>query len=98
MKDGGFILHIRVTPGAKKNEIIRLDDNHVIHLKIKAPPVEGKANQEVLNYLHDLFSIRISQLELIRGEKSREKQIKVDGITETDANTILLKHLPSKAN
>jgi uncharacterized protein (TIGR00251 family) len=98
MMGSGFILQIRVTPGAKKNEIIRVDDNKVVHMKIKAPPVEGKANQEVLNYLHELFSIRISQMELLRGDKSREKQICVNGISVDDANTILYDHISKRAN
>ena len=43
MKEKPVRIEVHVHPGAKRNEIVRFDDG-VWHLKIAAPPTEGKAN------------------------------------------------------
>jgi uncharacterized protein len=71
----------QVQPGAKHTEIVSISSDLVIKVKVNAPPVEGKANEALLDLLKELLQVRSSQLEVIRGEKSRTKIIQIDGLS-----------------
>jgi len=47
-----------------------------------APPVEGAANAACLTFLADLLDLPLSQLEILRGERSRQKMIRITGLTQ----------------
>ena len=49
-------------------------------VRLHAPPVEGKANQELLDFLSNRLNLRRSQVHLLLGEKSRQKVVEVQGI------------------
>ena len=73
----GTLLLVYVQPKAKKNEIEGVDEwRGRLKVKIKAPPVEGKANKELVKFLSKLLS---AEVELVRGETSREKDVIVRG-------------------
>lgn len=69
----GFILIIKISPNASKNEIIKTDDG--VKLKITAQPVEGKANKAVIEYLSKTFKIPKTSFEIVKGETSKEKTV-----------------------
>ena len=64
----------RVKPGAKKNEVVGWRDG-VLHVRVKAPPVEGAANREVVKLLARYFGVTPSSIEITRGQKSRYKRV-----------------------
>ena len=66
---------IKVIPNAKKNEII--SDNDRLKVKVNAPATDGKANKAVIKLLAVYFKVKERQISIIRGEKSREKQIQI---------------------
>ncbi len=73
------ILKLYVQPGARKNEFIGAYGNDGrLKLKIVAPPVDGKANEEVIRFLANVFELRKNQIQLIRGHKSRNKDFKLE--------------------
>ncbi|MEN6355477.1 MAG: DUF167 domain-containing protein [Armatimonadota bacterium] len=89
MPDTNLKLH--VSPRGSKNEITGWRDD-VLYVKITAPPVEGAANAAVVKFLADALKIKKSQVELVSGEKSREKVVKISGLSETEIrNRIRLK-------
>jgi uncharacterized protein (TIGR00251 family) len=67
---------VKVIPNAKKNEIVEHELNLVV--RITAPPVGGKANKEVIKILAEYFKIKKSSINIIKGEKSRNKLIEID--------------------
>lgn len=74
----GIIIQIYVQPKAKKTEIEGIDEwRKRLKVKVKAPPVEGKANKEVVRFFSKLLGAEVT---LIRGETSREKDLLVKGI------------------
>ena len=77
------ILRLHVTPRGSRNEITGWRDD-VLCIKITAPPVEGAANAAIVKFVADKLSVRKSQIELVSGDKSREKTLKVGGLTESD--------------
>lgn len=74
-------LALKVTPNARKNECLGWEDNplagRVLKLRIAAPPVEGKANKEIISYLSKLLGIPKSSLEFFRGETGRLKIVEI---------------------
>jgi len=74
----GVILQIYVQPKAKKNEVEGIDEwRKRLKVKVKAPPIEGKANKEVVKFFSKLFGAEVL---IIRGETGREKDLLVKGL------------------
>ncbi len=85
--EDGTVLHVIVVPNAKKNEIVGVDEaRRRLKVKIRAPPVEGRANKELVSFLSKLFGARV---EILRGEKSREKDVFVAGKSVDEVRALL---------
>ena len=72
---------VQAHPGAKRNELVRFEEG-VWHIKIAAPPIEGKANKELIEFLSDVLDISKSQITIEKGTTGHRKLIAVDGITK----------------
>lgn len=72
-KQKNLLLKLHVQPNAKENKVIGLHGES-LKLKIKAPPVDNKANKEVTLFLSKEFNISKSSIELTAGQTSREKR------------------------
>lgn len=51
-----------------------------LKVKLASPPVEGKANKELIKVLAKKFGIRKKDVEIIKGEKSKNKVVKLYGV------------------
>ena len=69
----GIVVNIKISPNAKKNEIIKTDNE--VKIKITSQPIDGKANKAVIEYLSKIFKIPKSYIEIVKGETSKEKTI-----------------------
>lgn len=75
-------LALKVTPGAKKSEILGWEDDYpgvgrVLKLKIAAPPVEGKANKEIEAFLAKTLGLPKSAVRIARGASGRIKLVEL---------------------
>jgi uncharacterized protein (TIGR00251 family) len=75
-KDGGIVIDIHVMPNAAQTRIQGLHDG-ALHVRLKAPPVEGKANAALVAWLAKTLGVPRSAVELLRGETARRKQLRV---------------------
>jgi uncharacterized protein (TIGR00251 family) len=75
-KDGGVIVDVHVMPNAPKTQIQGLHDN-ALRVRLKAPPVDGKANLALQAWLAKTLGIPRSAVELVRGDTARRKQLRV---------------------
>jgi uncharacterized protein len=89
---------LHVTPGAGRNEIVGVLPDGTLRLKVKAPPVEGKANLEVLKYFGELLQIRSDQIVLVNGQQSRKKLIEIFGMTSGQFKQIIKQIIENSAN
>lgn len=78
---GGLSLKLHVQPGAKKSEIAGIHGDR-LKIRLKAPPVDGKANKELVDFLSKLFDVPKRNIEISSGLASRQKTVKIIGITE----------------
>jgi len=96
--EGGVTLAVRAQPGAKKTAIAGIyGEGAAAQLKIAvhAPPIEGRANAALIEFLAEKFSIPKSAVELVSGESSRSKVFRLRGVTLAQANSILAQHIKS---
>lgn len=70
----GLTLFIYAQPGAKKTEIDGCHDGR-LKVKLAGPPVDGKANKELIKFLAAHVGLSKSRVLLIRGTKSRKKEV-----------------------
>lgn len=71
--DRGFLLNLRISPNASKNEIIVTEG--CVKVKITSQPVDGKANKALLEYLSKFFKIPKTSIEIVKGVTSKDKTI-----------------------
>ena len=79
---------VRVQPGAKKEAILGFADG-VLRLRVTAPPVEGRANDAVLELVARAVGVRPSHVALLRGARSRDKLLRIDGVSQQRAEDVL---------
>ncbi len=77
MSDG--LLKVHVTPRGSRDQVSGWRDD-VLCIKITAPPVEGAANAAVIKFVAKALGVKKGQVELVSGEKSREKTLKISGM------------------
>ena len=77
---GGVLLSVKLKPRASKNEIGE-PLGEELKIKVTAPPVDAAANQALIELLADTLDCPRGRVELIRGQTSRHKTIKLHGFT-----------------
>ena len=86
--DGGVRLNVRVVPRAAKDQIKGLYGD-ALKIKLRAPPVEGKANQALVAFLAEVLDVPPSRIAILSGETGRSKVVLIAGIAEADARAAL---------
>jgi uncharacterized protein (TIGR00251 family) len=82
-------LRVRVQARAKRNVIVPWQDGQW-KLYVTAPAVEGQANEACVEFLARTLGIPRSRVRIVSGEKSRNKVVSLDGITEEECRRRLL--------
>jgi hypothetical protein len=85
----GVSFCIRVQPKSSKNEILGIVGEEM-KIKLTAPPVEGEANKECIKFLARELGISKSSIRIIGGERSRNKVLRITGITKKEIEDRLL--------
>ena len=80
MKDGQredtLIIELKVQPGASKVRVDGVIDGR-FRICIAAPPVDGKANDQLIRFLAAEFRVGKSRVKLLRGKRGREKRVAI---------------------
>lgn len=71
-----LILNCRIQPGAKEDAFASTSEN-LLRIRIKAPPVDGKANAKLLEFLSRQFKTPKSAIEILSGHNSRNKRVRI---------------------
>ena len=76
-------LRIHLTPRSARDEVLSLEGD-VLRVRVTAPPVEGRANEALLRLLSDALGVPKSSLDIVRGQRSREKLVAVEGLEASE--------------
>jgi uncharacterized protein (TIGR00251 family) len=82
--DGAVIIDVRVIPRSGTSGIAGTRDGAVL-VRVNAPPVEGAANAEVIAVIADALDVPKRSVTILSGDRSRQKRIRIDGITAAHA-------------
>ena len=74
-------LVLRVQPNAKENRLVGFKEG-ILHVRIAAPPVDGKANEAVIKLLSKQLRVSKSKLSIERGLTGRMKTILISGLSQ----------------
>lgn len=72
-----YDLIVYLQPGAKRNQIAGKHGDY-FKIKVKARAVDGAANRALIEFLSEIFDIPQSSMNIIRGEKSRMKTVRIE--------------------
>lgn len=78
-----MILSVQVVPNASRSELIGWHEG-ALKIRLAAPPVDGKANEELCRFLGKTFGIAPSLIEVERGVANKKKRVRLP-MAETDA-------------
>ncbi|MBF0105492.1 MAG: YggU family protein [Deltaproteobacteria bacterium] len=80
-------LTVKITPNSKKSEIMGWE-GALLKIKIQAPPLEGKANTELVRFLSKQWGISKSSIHILSGETSRIKTLEIPDTAREIINNI----------
>jgi uncharacterized protein (TIGR00251 family) len=89
----GSAIAIRVTPRARKNEIVELRKDGTVRIRLTAPPVEGKANEALKVFLAEVLGVPKSKIEIVAGLNGRDKLVSVLDLDADSAQQKIMEHL-----
>jgi uncharacterized protein (TIGR00251 family) len=82
MKDDATIA-VRLSPRGSRDELVGLRDG-ILAAKVTAPPVDDRANKALCKLVAKRIGVPPSRVSVVRGERSRDKLIRIGGL-ERDA-------------
>ena len=80
------ILRVHVIPNAKSDCVVG-EHGGAVKIKLSAPAVEGKANAALIRFLAEQLKLPRHSIVLERGHRSRDKLIRIDGLSAEDVRT-----------
>jgi uncharacterized protein (TIGR00251 family) len=89
----GAALAVRVTPRARKNEIVEILSDGTVKVHLTAPPVEGKANEALVKFLAKILEITPARIEVVAGANGRDKLISVLEMDTATVHQKILAHI-----
>jgi uncharacterized protein (TIGR00251 family) len=87
-RPGGVSIAIAAQPNAKKTEVIGLHGD-ALKVRVASPPVEGAANEALIEFLAEALGVKRRDVSLVRGATSRQKVFEVQGVGAEAARAAL---------
>ena len=70
---------LRVQPNARRNQVLKFEDG-VLHIRVATPPVKGKANRELIDFLSRSLGVSKGSITIDKGLTSRTKVVTIAGL------------------
>ena len=94
MAEANCTISVWVTPGASRDEVAGLRQD-LVHLRVSAPPRDGRANTAVEALLARSLEIPVSHVSILRGRTSRGKLVAIRGLADDEVRRRLRLEPPS---
>lgn len=89
-KDNSIVLSVYVVPRSSRTEISGLYGDY-LKIKLKSPPVDNAANEELIKFLSDKLKVPKTSIEIVSGYTGKRKNILINGISSKFIEQIVLK-------
>ena len=83
------VLNLHIQPGARNTEVAGLHGD-ALKIRLAAPPVDGKANACLIEFLAERLEVAKSRIELVGGASARAKRIRIGGMNAATVRQRLL--------
>lgn len=80
--------NVKIIPRSSRNDILGREGS-VYRIKVTSPPVDGKANKTLITLLSNKIKIPKKDIQIISGEKSRNKRIRINGVSGNEITRLL---------
>jgi uncharacterized protein (TIGR00251 family) len=90
---GGAAISVRVSPRSPKNEISEILDDGTVKIRLTAPPVDGKANQALIEFVAKLLDVKTSQIEIVAGQTGKDKLLTIIGLRPEEVQKRILANM-----
>jgi uncharacterized protein (TIGR00251 family) len=88
--DGRVRLSVHVQPRASRREIAGIHGD-ALKVRLTSPPVEGAANDELIELLANTFAVSRRAIKILAGGNSRSKIVEIEGITEQAVDAVVMR-------
>ena len=76
----GITIEVKVEPRSSRKQITGIIDNTILKVKLTAPPVDGSANEQLIELISESTGVKKSQIKIIRGLSSKRKLVGITGV------------------
>ncbi len=85
----GARIVVQVVPRASKTELAGMYGDEALRVRLNAPPVDGKANRELVRFIAGALGVPERAVTLVAGQTGRRKTLRVEGISADVARGVL---------
>lgn len=71
------VLRIKIIPRSSRSEFVEIMEDGTIKIRLSAPPVEGKANKALVEFLSRMLVVKREDISILSGQTNRTKMISV---------------------
>lgn len=89
----GAAISVRVTTRSPRTELAGILEDGTIKIKLTSPPIDGKANEELVRFLAAIIQIPKTNIEIISGQTNKNKLIVLFGIDSDRVNQLIANEL-----
>ena len=86
--DDEVVLRVHVQPGTGRSAVVGRHGD-ALKVRVAAPPVEGRANDALVQFLASTLGVKNEQVTLISGESSRSKRVRLSGVDPEEVKHLL---------
>ena len=86
----GISFAVRVQPRAKRDAIVGVV-GEALKIALTAPPIEGRANEALIEFFSELLGIPRAAIAILSGQQNRNKVVRISGVTCTQLESIFNK-------
>lgn len=77
----GAAITVRVVPKANRSEIVGLEEDGTIKIRLVSPPVESEGNEELVSFLAEFLDVPVQDIEIVAGLQGRKKLVSLLNIS-----------------
>ena len=85
----GAAFTVKIVPKATKTEIVGIQEDGTIKIRLMSPPVEGQANEELIAFLAEFLHVDQGNIEIVAGIDSRKKLVSVLNVQAEDIDRLV---------
>lgn len=89
----GAAMAVRITPRAIRNEIVEIQTDGTVKVHLKAAPLDGEANVELIEFLAEILGVPKSRVDIVAGASGRDKLVSVLDMDADEMHSRIVGHL-----